>query len=540
MRLLCLLVLCSFAMPNWAQTTWKGSGKNGAVSAGGAAAVDAGVATLKAGGNAVDSAVTTLFAMCVTDATMFCFGGEVPILVYDAKRNVTEVIAGQGVAPRLATREHFLKKGGIPKSGIESPTVPALLDACLVALERYGTMTFTETATPMLKLLDEGNLDWHADLAKTTRRLMDAEKSAGGDRKRGLRLVADYFYRGPIAREIDAWSRQNNGLIRFSDLATHTTAIEEPMTFNYRGHVVAKCGFWTQGPYLLQTLQLLEPFNLKKLGHNQADSIHLTVEAMKLALADRDVHYADPWFAKIPAQELFESEYVRMRRELIDLKKASLEWRPGDPRLELPIMKNPPVFPGKGNADKDTTTCVVADKFGNVVSATPSGWSGVVAGPTGVWLGSRLQSFNLWENHPNCLQPGQRPRITLTPGIVFKAGKPVFAVSVAGGDGQDQAALQMIMNHIDYELSAEDSVQAPRFGTNHHIGSFGQTKPALGSLLINPEVGPKIIEELRSRGHKITEQKTGIWRPSIIVIDAKTRMFHAAGDPRGYRHAAGY
>src|SRR5262249_1860714 len=174
---------------------------------------------------------------------------------------------------------------------------------------------------------------------------------------------------------------------------------------------------------------------------------------------------------------------------LIDRKKASLVQRPGDPRAGKPLLEQPEARRGLGGPAHDTTTCLAADAQGNVVAATPSGFSGVRAGQTGVWLGTRLQSFNIWEGHPNCIEPGKRPRITLTPTLVLKDGKPVFAVSVAGGDGQDQTTLQLLLNCIDFGLSPAEAVTAPRFGTNHHLGSFRQTPPQLGSLLIYEEVG---------------------------------------------------
>src|SRR5262249_14886311 len=157
---------------------------------------------------------------------------------------VVEVVCGQGTAPRLATREHFAQKGGIPGRGIEPAAVPGALDACLTVLDRYGTRTFAEAVAPALRLLDRGERPWHADLARTVRPLVDVEKQSPTDRRRGLRLVADYFYRGPIAREIDAWSRANGGLIRYTDLATHVTRVEEPVSAEYRGHTVYKCGVW--------------------------------------------------------------------------------------------------------------------------------------------------------------------------------------------------------------------------------------------------------------------------------------------------------
>lgn len=519
--------------------SWSAVGKNGAVAAGGKPAVEAGLSILKKGGNAADAAVATLFALSITDSTLFCFGGEVPILIYDAKRGAVEVVCGLGVAPRLATRAYFTKEGGIPGKGIEVAAVPAVLDACLTTLDRYGTLSFADAVAPTLRLLDEKKLPWHADLARTLRRLVEAEKAGGSDRRRGLRLAADYFYRGPIAREIDAWSQAHGGLLRYSDLATHSTRIEEPAVGRYRGHAVYKCGVWTQGPYLLETLHLLEGFDLKRMGHNEAETIHVAVEAMKLGLADRDVYYADPNFTAVPTDSLLSPKYARLRRGLIDRRRASLEQRPGDPVAGKALLAKWDPRVGTGGPSKDTTTCVVADRHGNVVAATPSGFSGALAGKTGVYLGSRLQSFNNWEGHPNCIEPGKRPRITLTPTLVLKEGKPILAVSVAGGDLQDQTTLQMLMNVIDFGLSPDEAVTAPLFGTNHHLGSFRQTPPRLGSLLLHPDLAKGVGKDLAARGH-LLDPRGPRSNPVLLRIDPKTGLIHAAGDPRSRRHAAAY
>lgn len=520
---------------------WNASGNKGVVVAGGAEAVDAGLAAFKAGGNAADAAATTILAQTVTDANQFCFGGEVPIMVYDARRRVVEVLCGQGVAPRFATREYFAKKkGGIPASGIEAASVPATLDVCLTLLDRYGTKTFAEAVGPALTILDRHEHDWHAALARTFRRLIDAERGSPGDRSRGLRLVADFFYRGPIAREIDAWSRANGGLLRYSDLATHVTRVEEPVSAPYRDYTIYKCGAWTQGPFLLETLQLLEGFELKSLSHNGPDAVHLSIEALKLGFADRDVYFADPLFESVPLRELLSSQYTLMRRPLIDRSHASLVQRPGDPRRGKPLLEQTNLPRGNAKGVNDTTTCLAADGDGNFVAATPSGWSGVLAGDTGVWLGSRLQSFNTWEGHPNCIEPGKRPRITLTPTLVLKEGVPVIAVSVAGGDGQDQATLQMLLNLIDFGLTPAEAVSKPRFSTGHFVGSFRQAPPDLGSLKVNADIGEETIAELKRRGHKVTLQTGAVFHPSVIVRDTASKSLHAAGDPKAGRHAAGH
>ena len=314
-----------------------------------------------------------------------------------------------------------------------------------------------------------------------------------------LRAVADAFYRGPIARRIDAWSRANGGLLRYDDLATHMTRIEEPVSVNYRGLTVYKCGPWTQGPYLLEALQILDGIDLRRWDTTSRDTVHTIVETLKLAMADRDTIMPIPLFADVPLAALLLPEYAAKRRALIDLKHASLLRRPGDPRSGKALLdpaadpaarrEQPPVADAR-----DTTTCVVADAQGNVVAATPSGWSGVVAGDTGVWLGSRLQSFNIWEGHPNVIEPGKRPRITLSPTIVLQDREPVLAISVAGGDNQDQMTLQLLVNHIDFNMQPDESVVAPRFMTDHFIGSFRQTPPALGQIRINPEIGGETLE----------------------------------------------
>jgi gamma-glutamyltranspeptidase/glutathione hydrolase len=527
------------------------------VAAGGRDAVQAGIDVLNRGGNAADAAAATILALSVTDSRSFCFGGEVPIMVYDARTRAVTVIAGQGTAPRLATREEFARRGGIPRQGITSAAVPAAIDACLTLLDRFGTMSFAQAVAPARQILTRPSRrePWHADFARTLDTLVAAEAMANpsgagaGDRSRGLRLVADAFYRGTIARRIDAWSRANGGLIRYGDLAAHTTRIEEPVSATYRGRTVYKCGVWTQGPCLLEALQILEGFDLKAMGRDRPETVHTIAEALELAMADRDTYYADPLFVDVPLAELLMPEYASQRRALIDPKSASLERRPGDPRAGKPRL-DPAADPAERRPTRpvadahDTTTCLVADKDGNVVAATPSGWSGVVAGDTGVWLGSRLQSFNTWEGHPDVIEPGKRPRVTLSPTIVLDGtGRPEIAISVAGGDNQDQMTLQLLIDLIDFDLKPADAVRAPRFMTDHFISSFGQTPPpALGQLRINPELGSEMLEALKKLGHKLVVRPGSLAAaPCAIAIDRGGQneglRYQTAGDPRTGRHA---
>jgi gamma-glutamyltranspeptidase/glutathione hydrolase len=519
---------------------WQAAGSHGAVATGGAEAADAALAMLDRG-NAMDAAVAALLVLSVTESNNFCFGGEVPILVYDARRNVIEVVAGQGAAPQLATVDYYQKQpaGRIPGGG--DPTtaaVPAALDACLTVLDRYGTRSFAAAAAPALEILRRPGPAWKADLAHTLDRLIDVEKTGGGDRQRGLRLVADYFYRGPIAREIDAWSRDHGGLLRSTDLATHVTRIEEPLAIEYRGYRVVKCGAWTQGPCLLESLQLLEKFDLRALGRDSPDYVHVVVEALKLALADRDTYYADPLFVDVPLAGLLSPAYANLRRPLIEIAAASPVQRPGDPLAGRALLgQTPQAYRLPAPPSHDTTTCLVADRQGNVVAATPSGWGGVLAGRTGVMLGSRLRSFNTWPGHPNCIQPGKRPRVTLTPTLVLRGGRPVAAISVAGGDLQDQVTLQLLLGYVEFGLSPAQCVTGPRFATDHCVGSFNQTPPRLASLLVNPALGRSSIDALAARGHRIHVQQQPFGSPVMLAIDPQTGRKQAAGDPKTGRHA---
>ncbi len=506
-----------------------------------------------------------MLVQSVVESSLFCFGSEVPIIVYDAERKSVEVIAGLGAAPRLATPEWFRsnRDGRIQGRGdIANAVVPGFLDACLTALDRYGTRTFGECAQPMLGILRQraemseeslqqrarqrGGVDmtperWvrhHQNFLKMIEGLVSAEQAASGDRRRGLRLVADHFYRGSVARDIDAWSRANGGLLRFVDFAQHATRIEDPLSIDFHGFTVYKCGVWTQGPYLLQTLRLLEDRNLAALGHNSADYVHVVTEAMKLALADRDAYFGDPHFVDVPIRRLLSDEYLALRRPLIDMALASREQRPGDPGKMRPLLGIPPQdYQVTDGYSSDTTSCLVADQWGNVVSATPSGWGGVIAGDTGVELGSRLIGLNAWEGHPSIVAPGKRPRITLTPTLVLRDGNPVMAISVAGGDQQDQASLQVLLNRLIFNMEAPDAVRTARFGTDHHINWFGHEPAKLGSLTAPRELSAEVIENLRARGHQVT-----VGRPAasavILTIDPQSGAKHSAGDTG--RAAAGY
>ena len=510
------------------------TGYRGGIATGNGAATRAGHAVLQEGGNAADAAAAALLVLSICDPAgreLFCFGGEVPILIYDPAAKKVEVLAGQGAAPGLATRKYFASIGGIPRSGSGAAAVPAVLDACVTLLVRHGTQRFSDTATAAMEQLEAGGEPWQQNLLKTLKTLCAAESAARGSRSEGLAAVSDAFYRGSIARDLDAWSRKNKALLRYEDLAAHRTRVEQPLATEYRDHRIYKCGPWTQGPYLLQTLQLLEAVAGFEYRHGDPDTIHTVIEAMKLALADRDAYYADPLFAEVPLKALLSKDYVAIRRPLLDPKHASLQLRPGDPKQMQPLLAGYHWDAATESPVHDTTNCVTADHEGRMVVATPSGWAGALAGETGIRLGSRLQSFNIWPGHPNCIAPGKRPRITLTPTLITRAGRPVAGISVAGGDWQDQVALQILLQHLAEGAPPQVATAAPRYGTRHLIGSFGQPPPKLGNLTLDPRLASVVAEPLKARGHRIEVTTGPIGAPCMLSLDAGSGRIDAAGDP---------
>jgi gamma-glutamyltranspeptidase/glutathione hydrolase len=520
------------------------------VAAGGADAVAAGIRILEDGGNAADAAAATIFALNVTDHGECSIGGEVPLLIYDAQGKKVKALCGQGRAPLSQQAIDWYMEHGIPGNGdIKMAPVPSVVDLCITALQRYGTKTLEEIIAPTLELLDAGTEIWHPKLAITLRRMVEEEKITDGNREEKLQAAGDRFYgrnryRNDIADELEAYYINKGGFLRQADLAAHITTIEEPVLIEYRGYTICKCGPWTQGPYLCQALRLLEGFDVKGMGHLSADYIHVVIEALKLAMADRDEYYGDPEFVDVPLKILFSDAYTEMRRPLIDMQQASRQARPGDPNNMKPLKGKGVFRPGTGG----TTTCVVADRWGNVVAATPS--ANVPPEPrdggnAGITFGNRLRSLNTTPGHPNCIQAGKRPRITLTPTLILKDDKPIMAISVAGGDLQDQVALNLLLDVIEFDMLPETAVRASRFATTHHQDSFDpnpnreETFIGPGSLTINNQVSASVQDELSRRGHKCEVAVSPIGHPVMLYIDQDRGVFYAAGDPEAQRHAAG-
>jgi len=535
--------------PDIQQIGWNATSKEGVVAAGSAEAVAVGITILAEGGNAADAAVSTILALTVTDHGACSIGGEVPLLIYDAGSQTVKALSGQGRAPLSPEAIDWYLENGIPED-IKMAPVPSVVDLCITTLQKYGTQSLEEVVSPTLALLDGGTKSWHPKLARTLRRMVQEEQITSGSREQKLQAACDRFYgrnkdRNDIAEELEEYYIQQGGFLRISDLAAHTTTIEDPLTITYKGYTICKCGPWTQGPFLLQALKLLEDFDLKGMKQYSADYIHLVTESIKLAMADRDLYYGDPEFVDVPLTALLSDTYTEIRRSLIDPGRGSQEARPGDPHGMKPLLDHPGVFrPGPGG----TTTCVVADRWGNVVSATPS--ANVPkeprdGGKAGVTYSNRLRSLNTTPGHPNCIQPGKRPRITLTPTLVLKNDQPILAISVAGGDLQDQVTLNLLLDFIEFDLLPKNAVTAPRFATAHHEDSFDpdpdrvKTFKEAGSLTINENISVSTQKELKQRGHKLTIATSPIGAPVMLYIDQDTGDNYAAGDPESHRHAAG-
>ena len=546
--------------------------------------VAAGMRMLADGGNSVDAGVATVLAAAVTEQDHFGLGGEIPILIKLAGKPVI-AISGIGTAPQRATVEFYQSRKPepwedpahmppIPVQGILAAPLPGVFDGLILALDRYGTMSFAHVAAPAIeyaggfplpeifaayikggqKILElwptsrafflpggippvRGELFQEPALAKTLRALVAAEAKAHGKRSARLRAVRDYYYKGSLARQIADFSDHNGGLIAYEDLASFHAETDTPRSTTYRGYEIYKPGFWTQGPVMLESLNLLEGYNLKAMGHNSPEYLHTVVEAVKLAFADRDRYYGDPKFSKIPEQILLSKDYAAERRKLIDPNHASLQSRPGSIGAPIPL----PATSAAVVAARDTTCVNVVDRQRNVFSATPSGaWlPSVIAGDTGIPLSERMQTFLLTPGHPNQLQPGKRPRVTLSPTIVLKDGKPFLALSTPGGDNQDQTLLQVLLNIIEFDMSPQEAVEAPRFQTEHLYASFDFHAFYPGKLNLEHRIPQATVDRLTAMGHNVTV--VGDWgnasAPTVIRIS--DGVLHGAADPRRSRFIFG-
>ena len=576
-------------------------GTRGALATGSEYAEEAGMKIFFHGGNAVDAGVASMFAASVAEFSHFGVGGEAPILIR-TKAGKVYAIAGVGTMPKLATPKFFMEhqpqpgeiltldpgglKGIIPVAGILPALVPSMVESGLVALRDFGTKSFSEEIEPAIELADGMAIDetrsgaiarsrrffdlWpdskkkflpdgrvplpgeifrQPNLARTYRAMAAAEKkalAAGASRAAAIDAVSDYFYRGDIARRIDAFMQANGGLLRYEDMAAFKLQPEEPVSTEYHNYKVYKPGFWSQGPAMLETLNILEGYDLRSMGFNSADYIHTVTEALKLAYADRDTYYGDPKFNHIPEETLLSKAYAAQRRKEIG-HMASMDFLPGV--INGKRGKHPTEMDIARTKIDDAlmasdTTCVDAiDKDGIVFSATPSGaWlPAVVAGDTGIALTERAQQFILVPGSPNELEGGKRPRVTLSPTIVTEQGKPFLALSTPGGDNQEQSLIQLFFNVVEFGDNAQEAVEAPRFQTRHLVSSFDNHAWNRGDLLLDERISSTVAAELAARGHKVgIRSRWASGAAPVMIRIMPDGVIEAGADPYGYRVAHAY
>ncbi len=567
-------------------------GTHGIVAAGRHYSVAAGVRMLQQGGNAVDAGVATVFAAAVCEISHFGFGGESPVLIYDAKTREILVINGQGPAPKAATPALFQADGKIPGNGPLGATIPAVMDALALALDRHGTLRLEQVMQPAIELADgfpmyaflRGFLisereateqyEWSAstyypgghvpdvgevfrqpNLARTLRAIVAAEQKAFAatrDRSAAIRAGRDAFYTGDIAHRIANANRAAGGVFTYEDLAGYHGAVEKPVATTFRGYDVYKAAPWNQGPVLLQTLNILEGLRLESFGDNTAEYIHHVHEAIKLAYDDRNAYYGDPAFVQVPLAGLLSKAYAAERRALIG-SQAALDHRVGDPYpfdpgVTPPAIRYTPHAQGTraGSGAGDTTCVDVVDKDGNLFSATPSsGWligGAFVAGDTGVPLSNRMQVFDLDPASPNVLAGGKRPRTTLTPTLLLKDGKPFLAISTPGGDSQDQQILNVLLQLIVFEKRIQEAIEAPRINSLHPYSSFDNHESEPGALEIESRVPPAVRDALTARGHRLRVlgpygMSTGV---VAVGVDPRTGTLRGGADVRRERYIFGW
>jgi len=543
---------------------------------------------LRAGGNAFDAAVACQAALAVTDAASTGVGSDAFILIYDAKSQKVFSINAEGTAPKLATIEWYQQNasGKIPvNEGLLAGTVPGVVDAWYTLLDRWGTMSFAQVLGPAIELLEKGfplseglargirdsqklqkfpsskkvyfangegprtgEIFRNPDLARTLKMLVEAERKAKRKGRHAALLAArDRFYRGDIAHTMADFSESNGGLFRYNDFTAYKAEVEDAVSTDYRGYQVYKNPSATQGPAELFTLNLLRGYDLKAMGHNSADYIHVGIEAVKLAFADREMFLGDADFIRIPFAGLLAEPYAVERRALIDMAQASLKFRPGDPvkyMTDFPAVSRPIPVTLDGNADHegDTSYLAVVDRQRNAVSWTPSLHSGfgtgVVMANLGFSFNCRGDYFWLDPQHANALQPGKRPRSTLTPTLILKDGKPFMAVGSPGGDDQCMRIIQTFLNVTEFDMNVQVAIEAARWTTSSFPASTFPHTMKPGDVGLEDRVPEAVRKELEKRGHKISLR--GPWSlgaTSAIVIDPKTGLLSAGADPRGDNYA---
>ena len=605
---LCATSLVAFPVRLCAQRTQKPAlhGKHWMAITGKPLAATAGAMIFQKGGNAVDAAC----AMIAATSTMWdtlSWGGETQALIYNPHTGKVIGINALGVAPSGATAEFYKSKGmkHPPEYGPLAAVTPGTPGGILVMLAEYGKLSLKDVLGPSIQMADgypieaqltntierekkwlkqwrysreimlthlgqrreapePGEMFRQSDLAATLRKLVDAEQTAlaaGKNRKEAIYAAYDRFYKGDIAQELARGVKEEGGLITADDLANWKVRIEEPVKTNYKGIDVYKLTHWTQGPAMLQSLNILANFDLKAMGYNSARYIHALYQTMNLTFADRDFYYGDPYFPpEEPIRGLLSKDYAKQRAGQINWERNDRRAGPGDPypfqgqtnpyqALIEHWNDNPPaptstpspnqdsVSPGSQSLMSEasdeafmrsfyagTTSVEAADEEGWVVSVTPSGgWvPAVIAGRTGVGLSQRAQSFvtDPAEGPFNVIEPGKHPRVTLTPTLALKDGKPFLAFAVQGGDSQDQNLLQFFLNVVEFGMTVQEATEAPNINTFQMRSSFGDHSSRPGRILLAESMSPWVRSELRRMGYVLTFEDRTSGPINAILLDS--------------------
>jgi gamma-glutamyltranspeptidase/glutathione hydrolase len=584
-------------------------GKNWMAITGKPLAATAGSMIFQKGGNAVDASCAMLAATC-TMWDVLSWGGETQALIYNPKTGKVIGINALGIAPTGATPEFFQNKkmNYPPEYGPLSAVTPGTPGGLCTMLAEYGTMSLKEVLAPAMQLADgypieaqtanamergkdrikewpyskavflphlgeqreapeAGEIFKQADLLETLRKMVDAEQQAlkkGKNRKEAIYAAMDRFYKGDIAKEFVRGCQEQGGLITMDDLAKWKVLQEEPLKVNYKGIDVYKLSQWTQGPVMLQALNILENVDLKSMGFNSARYIHTLYQAMNLAFADRDFYYGDPYVGpEEPIQGLLSKEYAKERFKTINWEKNDAKAGPGDPYpfegktnpyvdflkqwKQASLEKPTPIDENYLNQVWAGTTSVeAADKEGWVVSITPSGgWlPACIAGKTGVGMSQRMQSFvtDPKLNPFNVVAPGKRPRVTLTPTMALKDGKPYISFAVQGGDTQDQNLLQFFLNMVEFGMNVQEAAEAPNINTYQFYLSLGgeDRKPKPGQILVHESTPPYVRKELQQMGYRLTYDDRTSGPINAIYFDWKHGSFWGGSSNHGEDYGLGW
>jgi len=573
-------------------------------------AATAGAMMFQKGGNPVDAACAMLAAV-TTMWDVLSWGGETQALIYNPRTKKVIAINALGVAPTGATPEYYRSRGMHfpPEYGPLSAITPGTPGGLMTMLAEYGTLSLRDVLEPAIRMADgypieeqtansieqqkrwlkqwrysravmlphagaareapeAGEIFRQADLAATLRKLVEAEQRAlrqGKSRRDAIYAAYDRFYKGDIAQEFVRGFQEEGGLITLQDLATWRVKIEEPVMTSYRGIDVYKLQTWTQGPAMLQALNILENFDLKAMGYNSARYIHTVYQAMSLAFADRDFYYGDPAFApEEPIRGLLSKDYARQRAQSINPDRNDPTIKPGDPypfqggtNPYMNLLRGWPPVPARPAVTSDgavpteqaalaafdeafrrgTTSIEAADTSGWVVSITPSGgWiPAVIAGRTGIGVSQRAQQFvvDSADNPFNVIQPGQRPRVTLTPSLALKDGKPFLAFAVQGGDTQDQNLLQCFLNMVEFGMDVQQAVEAANITSYQMRNSFDQHESQPGRLTLRDDTPPWVRRELRGMGYRLDFDDRTSGPINAIFFDWKHGSFWGGSSNHG-------